>query len=443
MQKTDNQTQQPQHTTQGVISMMRPKKQFGVVIVDVLLAALILTVADVYAQIRQFAQSATASSEYHVSDPNSQRGTTWSAREMIGAPDQPKCGDIRGAWAASTPDRPTETIDLRFVTPVYATQLNVYETNVPGSITRVEFINEAGTSVVQNFSVSTPSCPRIFTVNASTPFLTNHVRLTLDTSRSGYEEIDAVELVGTATPGSGGGGNNGGNNGGNPGGGQVNRAPNAPTLQSPAQGSANHNAAAINFQFSNNGDADGDTVTFYLNIFQYNSCTERWTLVFEGRVGSAAFQLTNFAPGTYYAWRVFAMDEQKRSTPWFTASNFAVFSTAVQADIIITVCTSEGIQSMGATKTLITQASIKGVPDGKPTKVNRLHLTKERTSTSHIQITARVFTVSGQLVSTADSESGAALALTGLANGIYLVVVEQKHQDGRIIRTVKPVAVLR
>ncbi|MBI1744485.1 fibronectin type III domain-containing protein [Candidatus Acetothermia bacterium] len=560
------QTQPTNNQTKGVIAMLSmvqnvvteigSKKQLGVLIGVVLFVVLTLTVVDAKAQIRQFASDAKASSEYSPSDRNAAPGNAWSAFEMIGAPNvYSKCGDIRGAWAALTPDRGTETVELSFPTPVYATQLNVYETNVPGSITRVEFISADGTNVVgRDFSVSTPSCPDIFTVNASTPFLTNRVKLTLNTSRSGYEEIDAVELVGTAS--SNGGGNNGGGNGGNGGqaqlvaspsvvapsqtvtvqfagapgnsrdwiglyaagadnktfisynyinsqrsgtttftapttpgqyefrlfccdgytdsarsntitvsttgggnngggnnggggpgggnGGQVNQPPLAPTLLSPAN-NCNWNLAALDpssvtLQWANNGDPDGDAVTFEVDLQQYNGTTRQWVTVLQKVVTGTALTVTNLQPGASYDWVVFAMDLNKRSNPWFTRSGISCFATASDGEIDIYIDSAEGALTAKAAGLAVanTQPGVKKVS----ALAQIVQLKKGALSTRNVQITVKIYTVAGKLVRTIGSETANALALTGLANGTYLVVIEKKNEDGRIHRTIKPVVVL-
>jgi hypothetical protein len=445
IQQTKNQTKgviAMSHIVQNIVTRISSKKQFGLFVGAVVFAVLALTGAEGYGQIRQFAESASASSEYNTSDPSKAPGTTWSAREMIGAPNvHPKCGDIRGAWAP-TGSATTAQLELRFATPVYATQLNVYETNVPGSITRVEFISADGTDGIgQNFVVSTPNCPNIFTVNTSTRFLTNRVRLTVDTSRGGYEEIDAVELVGVTS--TGGGGNNGGNNGGNPGGGQVNRAPFAPTLLSPAHQSANHNPAAINFQFHNNGDPDGDATSFYVRLAQYDMCAEKWVTVSEGYVNSTVFTLTNFQPEAHYAWMAFAVDTTKRSDPYFTGSAWSVFSTSNPNNIVITICMNEGMKAARATNALDAPVTIKSAFKSKNlnSSIQSADQKQGETNTGSIQTSVKIYTIIGKLVRTSES-AGNALVLTGLPNGAYLVVVEKKSQDGRIHRTVKPIFII-
>ncbi|MBI3461168.1 T9SS type A sorting domain-containing protein, partial [Candidatus Acetothermia bacterium] len=71
-----------------------------------------------------------------------------------------------------------------------------------------------------------------------------------------------------------------------------------------------------------------------------------------------------------------------------------------------------------------------------------VQLKKGALSTRNVQITVKIYTVAGKLVRTIGSETANALALTGLANGTYLVVIEKKNEDGRIHRTIKPVVVL-
>lgn len=111
-------------------------------------------------------------------------------------------------------------------------------------------------------------------------------------------------------------------------GGQRNRPPLAPTLLSPPNAySTMLNPSSITFQWQNNGDPDNDPVGFYINIYQYNFNSKQWMLVYEGSVNTTSFTMTNLQPGSCFAWCVFSCDFAQRSDPWFTASNWFVFST--------------------------------------------------------------------------------------------------------------------
>lgn len=113
---------------------------------------------------------------------------------------------------------------------------------------------------------------------------------------------------------------------------EGNRPPNAPTLLSPPNTwSPPLNPSSITFQWQNNGDPDADPVSFYLQIYIYNSTSKQWSPVYNDWVNGTSFTLTSFQPGSYYAWRVFAADTAQRSNPWYTASDWYYFSTVAAA----------------------------------------------------------------------------------------------------------------
>ncbi len=143
--------------------------------------------------IRQWASSASASSEYGTSD--------WSAKQAAGEPNTTACGDQTTAWASTYYGAGVEWLEVGFATPVVPTQINIHESNAPGSITKVEVIDTNSTfhTVWEGTPSSVSQCPRVFTVNVSNnDFKVNAVIISLDQSiLADWDEIDAVELVGT------------------------------------------------------------------------------------------------------------------------------------------------------------------------------------------------------------------------------------------------------
>jgi hypothetical protein len=67
--------------------------------------------------IRQWASSATASSEYGNPD--------WAAHQATGAPDTPECGDLVSAWA-SYDQYTVEWLEVGYATPVVPSEVNIY-----------------------------------------------------------------------------------------------------------------------------------------------------------------------------------------------------------------------------------------------------------------------------------------------------------------------------
>lgn len=143
-------------------------------------------------RIDQWATSASASSER--SSPE------WSARQVIGAPDTPECGDYQTAWASSEPDG-VDWLETRYEFPAFPGRINIYESHSPGFIVAVEVIDEAGQyhTVWEGEPAPMDECPRVFSIlvtGVETPVV--GVRIHLDQRAGGdWDEIDAVELVGT------------------------------------------------------------------------------------------------------------------------------------------------------------------------------------------------------------------------------------------------------
>jgi hypothetical protein len=143
--------------------------------------------------IRQWGSEAAATTEY--ADPE------WSAENATGAPDTHLCGDYQTAYASSASDG-IDTLAITYSVPVYATSLNIIQSFNPNQVVEVELIGIDG----ERFLVySTPPvqidqpCP--FTLSMSferTPVKVEAVHLKIDQSvlGLGWNEIDAVELVG-------------------------------------------------------------------------------------------------------------------------------------------------------------------------------------------------------------------------------------------------------
>ncbi len=148
-------------------------------------------------EIRQWAVSAVASTEY--SNPD------WSAMQATGAPDtHPNCGDEKTAWASSDSNG-VDWLELSYDTPVIPTEINIYETYSPGQIVKVEVMDANGTyHQVYTAQPEDKQCPNILTIPVSD---VDHevvgVKLSLDQSvlEMYWNEIDAVELVGLAAAG--------------------------------------------------------------------------------------------------------------------------------------------------------------------------------------------------------------------------------------------------
>jgi hypothetical protein len=141
----------------------------------------------------QWASDATASSQYGEED--------YSALQATGAKNTAVAGDYGTAWASSDADGGEETLELTYDVPVHPSAVAVYESYNPGAITTIEVYdadNEEWVVIYEGDAAPIEDASRLF-VPDITPvdFVTNQVRLTLDTSAvEGWNEIDAVELFG-------------------------------------------------------------------------------------------------------------------------------------------------------------------------------------------------------------------------------------------------------
>ncbi len=191
----------------------------------VILAVLITTIAlgiptTAQNELRQWATSAEATSEF--------TSTDWSADRATGPPNAMSvCADSVDAWA-SLEVTDSETLTLFYDTPVQPTQINIHQNFNPGAITSVELIPAEGdfTVPVANSAGTATECPGIFSLDIEINLEVIGVVINLDQTIVGdWNEIDAVELVGltdeevpagpgSSSPGAGSGGNRPGNNSG-------------------------------------------------------------------------------------------------------------------------------------------------------------------------------------------------------------------------------------
>jgi hypothetical protein len=145
-------------------------------------------------QVRQWAMEAVASTEYGSED--------WSAAKATGVTDTYECGDNTTAWASSSSNT-VEWINLYINTPMVLTEINVVETYNPDQVTQVDLIDMQGQYVTvysaQPKQINEP-CPYFLTIPVNqSNILAQGVRITIDQSvlGLGWNEIDAVEMIGT------------------------------------------------------------------------------------------------------------------------------------------------------------------------------------------------------------------------------------------------------
>lgn len=146
-------------------------------------------------ELRQWATSATASSEF--------TDDAYNAMQATGEPTLEECGDSPEAWASLGQDT-EEDLTVYFDRPVSPTQINIYQTFTPGAITGIELIPYSGDDniTVRNSADPGTDCPGVFTIDIGVELpLVYGVKINLDQSETkNWNEIDAVELVGIPDP---------------------------------------------------------------------------------------------------------------------------------------------------------------------------------------------------------------------------------------------------
>ncbi len=144
-------------------------------------------------EIEQWAYYATASSEYGDFD--------WAAIQATGEPDTFECGDVVTAWASANGST-VDWLELEYAIPVYASQVNIIQTNSPDQVVTVELIDTEG--VYHEIYTGEPQeksdeCPYTLSIEVSeADYMATGVRITVDQTviPATWNEIDAVELVG-------------------------------------------------------------------------------------------------------------------------------------------------------------------------------------------------------------------------------------------------------
>lgn len=143
-------------------------------------------------EIRQYAASAQADSEHDTFDGG--------AIQATGLPDTEGCLDARTAWSTSQPNS-VGALMLLYAQPVIPTGIMVYQNFNPGFITRITITDLYGEIhvVYQTTPQPAPQCPFVLVVpidDADYPGGVVTVYLDQTTSAGGWNQIDAVELIG-------------------------------------------------------------------------------------------------------------------------------------------------------------------------------------------------------------------------------------------------------
>ncbi len=161
-------------------------------------------------ELSQWAASAVASSDYNCqSQACNNPANDVPAPEAVGAPDVTTCRDYDDrAWTPVSNGPLEEWLETSYTTPVYATGVDIYETFNSGSVVRIDLIEASDSSYPGigrpgGYSrphtiwtgADTTGCPGVLRVTfPRTSYLAN--RVIIWTEIDGWEEIDAVQLIG-------------------------------------------------------------------------------------------------------------------------------------------------------------------------------------------------------------------------------------------------------
>jgi len=146
----------------------------------------------------QWAVSATASSTYE----DAKEQERWAANQVTGVPNVEAFGDDGNAWAPKTEEGGIEWLDIQFAKPVYASEVRVRESCGSGAIIRIDLFDEQGTAHQIWAGADPTTTLNYLLVKVPKPsYKTGRVKITLATNVvPGWNEIDAVQLVGKSTP---------------------------------------------------------------------------------------------------------------------------------------------------------------------------------------------------------------------------------------------------
>jgi hypothetical protein len=140
--------------------------------------------------IRQWAATALASSEYSTTD--------YAAAQATGAPEGlGVCSDLPTSWSPLTSEPTPEWIELGYATPVRARSVEVHEKLEAPFVTQIDVRDTNGALHTVWAATDSTSCGSVLVASFSElPYFVQAV--VVRTAKLGWEEIDAVELVGVA-----------------------------------------------------------------------------------------------------------------------------------------------------------------------------------------------------------------------------------------------------
>ncbi len=124
----------------------------------------------------------------------------FDAMQAAGAPDANANIDDSKAWASKSGDMGVQWIELTYDPPLHASRARIFEVNSAGAVVEIQVIDTRGQRRTAWRGIDLTAKPGVFEVRIDTGGAkVAKLRVVLDTNRrTGWNEIDAVELVGPA-----------------------------------------------------------------------------------------------------------------------------------------------------------------------------------------------------------------------------------------------------
>jgi hypothetical protein len=150
----------------------------------------------------QWATTAKASSTYN----DAKDKASYSDWQVTGAPNVVKYGDNGNSWAAKEADGGIESILVGFANPVNATEIRIRQSHAPGAIIKIELIDDKNSNHTVFEGIDSNKYPAntitwFVQPFEKTTYLVTGAKITLATNAvPSWNEIDAVQLIGTAAP---------------------------------------------------------------------------------------------------------------------------------------------------------------------------------------------------------------------------------------------------
>jgi hypothetical protein len=146
--------------------------------------------------VRQWASAGEATSQFG--------SDSWTAQQAAGAPDTLSCGDHGTAWASMESNSSLESITLYYYDqPLIPTEINIVQSFNPSQVVMVELLDPYGeyadAIIYEAEPQATGDCPYTLSIPVTgIDYPVMGVRISIDQSTLGlgWNEIDAVELVG-------------------------------------------------------------------------------------------------------------------------------------------------------------------------------------------------------------------------------------------------------